>query len=184
MKSNISIILSERKRKDVRDAAKADTLKDFRGFGFQYKSGISAHRRILNSFSKTRVAPSGNGIHNTNYHWIRSLMLIQFCQTVIPCQSQIVRRRKSCSISRFMKNLPPSRHGRYILHISASLASIMFIHSYFLIILSSSCCWLIRVSLLITIRCLDNMGTAFGSFMIIKPSLLKSDWSNFSIWNG
>ena len=25
---------------------------------------------------------------------------------------------------------------------------------------------------------------AFGSIMIIKPSLLKTDWLNFSIWNG
>ena len=32
------------------------------------------------------------------------------------------------------------------------------------------------------------MGTgwrgAFGSFMIISSTLLKSDWSKFSIWNG
>ena len=34
----------------------------------------------------------------------------------------------------------------------------------------------------------EDMGTgwrgAFGSFMIISSTLLKSDWSKFSIWNG
>ena len=43
------------------------------------------------------------------------------------------------SISRFLRDLPPSRHGRYILCRSAFLASILFIQSSFLVTLSRSC---------------------------------------------
>ena len=42
------------------------------------------------------------------------------------------------SFSRFMSDLPPSWYGRYILSTSAFLASIQFIHSCFLVILSRS----------------------------------------------
>ena len=30
----------------------------------------------------------------------------------------------------------------------------------------------------------EGLRGAFGSFMIIRPSLFKCDWSLFSIWNG
>ena len=30
----------------------------------------------------------------------------------------------------------------------------------------------------------EGLRGAFGSFMIIRPSLFKYDWSLFSIWNG
>ena len=30
----------------------------------------------------------------------------------------------------------------------------------------------------------ERLRGAFGSFMIIRPSLFKCDWSLFSIWNG
>ena len=43
------------------------------------------------------------------------------------------------SFSRFMIDLPPTWYGRYILSMSAFMASIQFIHSCFLVILSRSC---------------------------------------------
>ena len=50
---------------------------------------------FLKVSAKNKVAPSGNCIHNTNHHWLRSLMLIQICQSVNPCQFQIVRPLQS-----------------------------------------------------------------------------------------
>ena len=64
----------------------------------------------LKNISKNKVAPSGNCTHNTNHHWIRSLMLIQLCRIchsmpVSDCQTLInVKFVQKCQICVENKN--------------------------------------------------------------------------------
>ena len=58
---------------------------------------------------------------------------------VCPCMSVVLSLWLCILFPDFMSDLPPSWHGRYILSTSAFLASIQFIHSCFLVILSRSC---------------------------------------------
>ena len=62
--------------------------------------------------------------------WTSSFFVMSVCSPIIVALY---------SFSRFMSDLPPCWHGRYILSTSALLASIWFIHNCFLAILSRSC---------------------------------------------
>ena len=86
--------------------------------------------QVFLSFLGHRVKSLGVLVLEAACIWTSSLFTMYVCSPIIVALY---------SFSRFMSDLPPSWHGRYILSTSAFLASFQFIHSCFLVILSRSC---------------------------------------------